>query len=128
LEDTIFPESFSTNFWQFLNESNKIKFYECKIDTDKPLHLSDILRGSKTNSLEFMGCGILVYSDWVTKPQLLENIIKSLGTSEDMKKNLITFSLGSDSFNDSRLLSLLEDNGLLKCVNQIKMLEADKPS
>jgi hypothetical protein len=134
LLDTVYVGKYCigwTDFYKLLavfKLAKKVKFYECKIDTGQPMDLSNILRGYKTNSLEFMGCETHVYSDWGTKPHLLENIIKSLGTSDDVKENLLKFSLGKKAFNKSNILSLLEDNGLQKCVNHIKIIEANKLS
>jgi hypothetical protein len=102
-------------FWQLVEakkKCKKIEFFYCKIETDEPYDTKDMLKGGTFEFLDMNQSGIENLSNWKANSNRLENIIKGLGQSEDVKKSLKKIDLLQSGLEMQKIRRMLDENGL----------------
>lgn len=74
--------------------------------------LTVILKGFRTNKLNFTMSGALDRSNWVTHPEYFTNIIKALSKVQDVREHLQTIETTMCGISVARVRELLDMNGL----------------
>jgi hypothetical protein len=92
---------------------NRIQFFHCVITTDEHADLSQALSGLTTQalSLSYWNLEYNPLSEDISAC-LFENMIKSLATSDDLKKNLLKISLSWIMIDHEEAKKLIKQSGL----------------
>ncbi|CAI2368119.1 unnamed protein product [Moneuplotes crassus] len=90
---------------------NRIRFHDCKISIPAVFDLSQSLRDTKINELEFLRCEDPESSDSTSDSQSIINLIQGLATSPDFKhsiKRIVALDCGIE---DTKYTEILDENG-----------------
>jgi hypothetical protein len=104
-------------FWKLMEAKKrcvKIEFFFCTLETKEPMETKDILKGSTFEFIAMQKTGASSRSNWAVNPNWLENIIKGLGQSEDVRKSLKKIDILKSGLETEEVKRMMEENGLEK--------------
>ncbi|CAI2364666.1 unnamed protein product [Moneuplotes crassus] len=88
-----------------------ISFEQCQISAPRVANLSLALENTELEYLRLINCSISSHKDVTVDYQELQNLIKGLATSPDLKESLLEIHLGNMPIEEEFIRRLLEDNG-----------------
>mmetsp|Transcript_35115 Transcript_35115/g.40580 ORF Transcript_35115/g.40580 Transcript_35115/m.40580 type:complete len:159 (+) Transcript_35115:978-1454(+) len=91
-----------------------IHFVSCKIETRSEVSFEDSLKDWQTETLSFNFSGGEKFSNWGENLEHFENIIKALGKSEDVKKNLKGIYLKDFNAPEETIMKIMKECNLEK--------------
>ncbi|CAI2386272.1 unnamed protein product [Moneuplotes crassus] len=93
------------------------QFGGCKISVPTVFDLSQSMRNTKINHLEFVFCGNPELSDWKDNPQKFITLIQCLATSPDFKLSIKTIRVVYCGIESKKCRQILDENGF----NDVKL-------
>lgn len=102
-------------FWKLMEAKkrcDKVEFFFCTLETKEPYETKDILKGATFEFLAMQKTGASNRSNWAVNTNWLENIIKGLGQSEDVRNSLKKIDILKSGLEMEEVRRMMNENGL----------------